>query len=100
MELIVLKSKMTCYALVTAKNISHKLCHFNVDSYGAGGLAQKLRVLVALAEDQGSIPRTHIASHKQFQFQGTQHPLLTSAGTVMHVIHTYTHMGNMLICIQ
>lgn len=51
MELIVLKRRKTHYALVIAKNICHKLWHFNVGFYGAGGLAQKLRVLVALAEN-------------------------------------------------
>jgi hypothetical protein len=30
---------------------------------GARGVAQQLRALVALAEDQGSIPSTHMGAH-------------------------------------
>jgi hypothetical protein len=33
----------------------------------AGELAQQLRALVALAEDQGSIPSTYVLAHSQLQ---------------------------------
>ncbi|EGW04989.1 hypothetical protein I79_003494 [Cricetulus griseus] len=46
-------------------------------------MAQQLRALVALPEDLGSSPSTHMAaySHLQLQSQGIQHPLPVSMGT-------------------
>lgn len=51
-------------------------------------MAQQLRPLAALSEDQSSVPRT--------QFQGTRSPLLASVSTHVHVYiltrkHTYIH---------
>jgi hypothetical protein len=36
---------------------------FKKTVYGAGEVAQWLRTLATLAEDQGSVPRTHRAGH-------------------------------------
>jgi len=43
-------------------------------------MAQQLRALAALAEDQGLVPNTHMHC-LQLQFQRIQHPLLISKGT-------------------
>jgi hypothetical protein len=41
-------------------------------TFGAGKTAQLCRILVALAEDLGSIPNSHMVAHNhpQFQFPG------------------------------
>lgn len=43
-------------------------------------MAQRLRALVAFAEDLDSIPSTHVGDHNHL-FQGIYCPLLTSMST-------------------
>lgn len=47
--------------LYTGTHINRK----NKSVNGAGGMAQLLRVLAALAEDPGLIPKTHMVSHSE-----------------------------------
>lgn len=61
----------------------------------AGEMAHSLRALAALTKDLGSVLSTHMAahSHLDLQFQGRQHPLLTSTDFWTHVgIYTYTQV--------
>lgn len=50
---------------------------------GAAEMAQRLKGLVVLEEDKGSILSIHLVVHKhlQLQFQRISYPLLTSMGT-------------------
>jgi hypothetical protein len=50
---------------------------------GDGGwkVILELRALAAFKRYQGSVPKTHTVSHNQFQFQGSQHLLVTFSGT-------------------
>jgi hypothetical protein len=41
----------------------HNVSHHNRDINGGEEMAQWIRVLAALPEDPGSIPRSHIAIH-------------------------------------
>ena len=69
---------------------------FTREEQWAGEMVQRLRVLTALPEDLGSIPRTHI---------GGSHPLVTSVPDALFwppwVLHIYgvqeTHVGKTLI---
>ena len=53
-------------------------------------MAQQLRVLLALPEDSGLIPSTHMATHNHLplQFQEIQYPLLFSVSTDTHSTQT------------
>jgi hypothetical protein len=61
-------------------------------------MAEWLKALVALAEDLGFIPITHMVAHylQEFQFKGTQCPLLTLRHQG-HMWCTYMHAGKTLI---
>ena len=61
-------------------------------------MAQWLRMLTVLAEDQDLVPSIHMVSHNylQLRFPGIQCPLLASKGTTdtcgtQAYIRTYTH---------
>lgn len=58
----------------------------------AGGLAQWLGAVTALAEDRGLIPDAHLVahSHPRLQSQRARDPLLTSPGTGMHMVQIQT----------
>ena len=61
-------------------------------SLGTREMAQLLRTLAILTEDQGWFPASALSSSQllQLQFQGLQHSLLASAGTYMRAIHIYS----------
>lgn len=63
-------------------------------------MAQQLKTLVALAQDQDSVPSTYMVAHSKsiLQFQGIQlqHPSLTPNGT-RHTRCTDIHAGKALI---
>lgn len=46
-------------------------------------MAQQIRALIAVAEDQGLIPNSHMVgyNHRNLQFYKIQHPPLVSSGT-------------------
>lgn len=54
-------------------------------------MAPKLRVLIALADDPGLAPSTHMEANKHLEFhlQGIQWTLLASAGTTHMDLLTY-----------
>jgi hypothetical protein len=60
----------------------------NYFSNRAGGMAQWLRALAPLVEDQGSFPNTDMAAHNHlyFQFQKIWRPLLASKDTAWDVL--------------
>jgi len=66
-----------------------------------GEMAQRLRALV-LAKNPGSIPSTYVAAHDHplLQFQGLQHPLLTSDGTRQSAWEQNIHTNQFLLGFQ
>lgn len=56
---------------------------FNISERWAGELVQQLRALNAFAEDQDSIPTSHLAAHSHLYllFQGIQSPHLASVAS-------------------
>lgn len=58
-------------------------------------MAQQSGTLDALAEDPSVVPSTHMLTHNYLylQFQGIQHPLLTSLSTRhTHSAHIFRHI--------
>lgn len=59
-------------------------------SAGAGGVAQRLRELGALPEDQGLVPS--ISQSSRTPVSGVRRPLMASMGTAQHADKTLRHI--------
>lgn len=71
-----------------------------VSTTGAGETAQELSTCFALTGNPGSVLGTHMVAHNhlKLQFQGIQHPTLTSSG--IRQAHDFTHAGKTFIDIN